>query len=149
MGQTENNKQLQFIKNGPWSELYVLSEHWKSDLEFYGEDLRFLHHLIDKYFMWITKPENLDMVKELKVGLFNINTKCKDLLEKVGRHMVKLGQMVEDHNIADASVTLTEHEHLEEEMANFVILFRRNRKEVFAITEYIMDSEALANIMDT
>ena len=148
MEHIENNKELQFVKDGPWSELYALTEHWKSDLEFYKDDLRFLHHLIEKYFMWITKPENLDMVKELKVGLFDLKNKCRDLLDKVQRHRVQLGQMVEDFNKADAGIIRTEHEHLEEEVANFVTTFRSNRKEVFAITEFIIDSESLANLMD-
>ena len=104
MEHIENNKELQFVKDGPWSELYVLTEHWKSDLEFYKDDLRFLHHLIEKYFMWITKPENLDMVKELKVGLFDLKNKCQDLLDKVQRHRTQLGQMVEDFNKADAGI---------------------------------------------
>lgn len=148
MGHTEDNKELQFVKDGPWSELYALTDHWKSDLEFYKDDLRFLHHLIEKYYMWITKPENLDMVKELKVGLFNLKTKCRDLLEKVGRHRTHLGQMVEDYKKADASIIIREHEHLEEEVAHFVTLFRSNRKEAFAITEFIIDSESLVNLMD-
>ncbi|MCK0144916.1 hypothetical protein MWU78_04555 [Arenibacter sp. F26102] len=147
MQNTENNKEAQFIKEGPWYELYVLTEHWKSDLEFYRDDLRFLHHLIDKYFMWITKPENLDMVKELKAGLFDLKKKNRDLLEKVGRHKNTLGHMVENHNKADAGIIRTEHEHLEEEVENFVKKFRSNRKEVFAITEFIIDSESLANLM--
>ena len=98
--------------------------------------------------MWITKPENLDMVKELKVGLNDLKNKCKDLLEKVQRHKTQLGQMVEDYNKSDASIIRREHEHLEAEVANFVTQFRSNRKEVFAITEFIIDSESLANLMD-
>ncbi|MCM4164500.1 MULTISPECIES: hypothetical protein [unclassified Arenibacter] len=148
MEHIEKNKELQFVKNGPWPELYVLTEHWKSDLEFYADDLRFLHHLVDKYFMWITKPENLDMVKELKVGLFHLKNKCHDLLEKVQRHRIQLGEMVADYNKSDANLIRTEHEHLEEEVAKFVTLFRSNRKEVFAITEFIIDSEKLVNLMD-
>ena len=86
MGDTKYNQELDFLKDGPWDELYVLTEHWRSDFQFYKDDLRFLHHLIDKYFMWITKPENFDLV--------------------------------EDPNRKDAVIIKTEHEHLEEEMAN-------------------------------
>ena len=93
MEYTESNKETQFVKEGPWSELYVLTGHWKADLEFYSDDLRFLHYLIDKYFMWITKPENLDMVKALKAGLSLLKKKNKDLLEKVSRHLGQFGQM--------------------------------------------------------
>lgn len=144
-----NNKENNFLKDGPWDELYVLTQHWKSDLEFYRDDLRFLHHLIDKYFMWITKKENLDMVKKLKVGLADVKLKGDDLIKKIGKHLIQLGYMVEDPSKKDAGIIKTEHEHLEEEMAKFVKLFRENRKEVFTITEYIMDSEQLADIIQT
>ena len=140
---------LDFLKNGFWDELYVLSEHWKSDLEFYSDDLRFLHHLIEKYLMWISKPENLELVKELNKELFDLQKKVKDLLEKVRKHRTRLGYLVENPNHADAGIIKTDHGHLEEEMAQFVKIFRNNRKEVFKITEYIVDSEQIANIMDS
>ncbi len=149
MNDTKYNHGIDFLKNGPWDELYVLCEHWKSDLEFYKDDLRFLHHLVDKYIIWITKQENLEMVKELKVELFQMKIKGKDLFEKVGKHGVQLGSMVENPNRKDAGVIKTEHEHLEEEMAKFVKSFRENRREVFRITEYVIDSEQLANILGT
>ena len=38
-----------YINEASWEQLYVLTEHWKSDLVFYHKDLRFLHLLIDKY----------------------------------------------------------------------------------------------------
>ena len=49
-----------YINEASWEQLYVLTEHWKSDLVFYHKDLRFLHLLIDKYFMWISNKENID-----------------------------------------------------------------------------------------
>ena len=142
-----SNKDLEFLKDGPWNELYAITQHWRSDLEFYRDDLRFLHHLIDKYFMWITKPENLLMVRELKAGLLELGKRSTDLLEKAEKHLIQLGNLVEDPNRKDAGVTKTEHEHLEEEMTDFVKSFRKNRKEVFTITEYIIDSEELGDIV--
>lgn len=71
-----------------WEELYVLAEHWKSDLLFYKDDLRFLHHLIDKYFIWITKAENMAMVKAIKTDIVKLGTTCDDLLDKVGKHII-------------------------------------------------------------
>ena len=131
-----------------WEEVYVLTEHWKSDLLFYKDDLLFLHHLIDKYFIWITKAENLILVKEIKVDLFDLGIKCGDLLEKVGKHIIQLGYLVENQKREDSGIFTMEHQHLENEITTFVKTFRLNRKEVFAITEYIMDSEAFYNIME-
>jgi hypothetical protein len=149
MDNTKNSQELDSLMDGPWDELYVLTDHWRSDLEFYRDDLLFLHHLIDRYFMWITKSENLGLVKEIKKEMFDMNTKNKDLLEKVKKHKVQLGRLVENPNHKDAGIIKTEHEHLEEEMASFVKSFRKNRKEVFKITEYIIDSEHLEQIMQS
>tara|TARA_R110002051_G_scaffold169649_1_gene240302 strand:- start:2649 stop:3068 length:420 start_codon:yes stop_codon:yes gene_type:complete len=130
-----------------WEELYVLSEHWKSDLLFYKDDLRFLHHLIGKYFIWITKAENLAMVKEIKKDLLKLEQTCEDLLAKVGKHIIQIGYLVENPKRQDAGVFALEHQHLEQEITDFIKTFRNNRKEVFTITEYIMDSEAFYTIM--
>lgn len=137
------------LKNGPWDELYVLSQHWVSDLEFYRDDLQFLHNLIDKYFMWIVKTENIKLVKDLKKGLMDLNTKSKDLLAKIGKHVIQLGYLVEDPNKKDAGIIKMEHEHLEDEIAVFVKLFRENRRDVFKTTEFIMDDEKLTNILES
>ncbi len=142
-----SDPELDFLKNGPWDELYTLTGHWCSDMDFYRDDLRFLHHLIDKYLIWITKTENLDLVRELRNGLIDISKQSDDLLKKMRKHMDQLGRMVEDPSQGDAGVIITEHEHLEEEMADFVKSFRQNRKEVFALTEYVIDSEELASLM--
>lgn len=135
------------MKDGPWDELYVLTEHWTSDLEFYRDDLRFLHHLIEKYFMWISTSENIEMVKELKKTLYDLKLKVLDLIQKVQKHRIRLGQMVSSFAKKDAGIIKTEHEHLEEEMSALVKSFRSNRKEVFKITEYIIDSEHLEHLM--
>jgi len=89
------------------------------------------------------------MVKELKGGLFDMNTMCNDLHDKVSKHCIQLGYLVENPNKADAGIIKTEHEDLEEETAQFLKSFQGNRKEVFTITEYVIDSEKLANIMET
>lgn len=131
-----------------WEELYVLTNHWKSDLEFYRDDLSFLYHLVNKYFLWITKSENIDIVKELKNSLFGMKEKVKELLDTTEEHGVRLGYLVENPNYADHDFMKKEHAHLEEEIAQYVKSFRNNRKEVFKITEYIIDSEELANVMN-
>jgi hypothetical protein len=147
MDDSKYGQESDFLKDGPWDELYVLTQHWKSDLEFYRDDLHFLHNLVDKYFMWLTKTENLLSVKELKRGLANLKNQNADLLAKVGQHAIQLGNLIENIKKAHAGIVVTEHEHLEEEMAAFVKSFRKNRKEVFKITEYVIDGEKLADIM--
>jgi len=130
-----------------WQELYILTDHWKSDLDFYKDDLRFLHHLIDKYIIWITKDENLNMVQDIKKNLLEIQSKSADLMKELNIHLGNLGLMVENPVQSSNPQFLKDHEVLEDKMTNFVKLFRSNRKDVFNITEYIIDSEELPNIL--
>ena len=130
-----------------WQELYILTDHWKSDLNFYKDDLRFLHHLIDKYIIWITKDDNLNMVQEIKKNLFEIRNKSMDLMKEVTTHLGNLGLMVENPDQSSNPQFIEDHEALEDKISKFAKLFRSNRKEVFSITEYIIDSEELPNIL--
>lgn len=34
-----------FTWSAEYQQLYILTEHWESDLQFYKDDLQFLHHL--------------------------------------------------------------------------------------------------------
>jgi hypothetical protein len=46
-----------------------------TDLQFYKDDLRFLYHLIDKYF-WGTLNANLDEMRELAALLTRARLRC-------------------------------------------------------------------------
>jgi len=47
-----------YLANSSWQDLYARTEHWKSDIEFYRDESRFLRTLIDKYFIWLIKDGN-------------------------------------------------------------------------------------------
>ncbi|UCD62480.1 MAG: hypothetical protein JSV59_12975 [Flavobacteriaceae bacterium] len=147
MDNDTKSKQQNNMGEVKWQELYILTDHWKSDLDFYKDDLRFLHHLIDKYIIWITKDDNLNMVKDIEKNLFEIKKESLALMNELITHQGNLGLMVENPVQSSNPQFLKDHETLEEKIANFVKLFRSNRKEVFNITEYIIDSEELPNIL--
>lgn len=130
-----------YIHEADWDKLYVLTEHWKSDLLFFLDDLRFLHHLIDTYFLWISKKENIDMVRDIEVNLLEIDKQCASLIEKVDQHLHHLAELIDDPFIYVSDKFRNEHENLENQLAQFVKDFRKNRKEVFNITEHIIDGE--------
>ncbi len=144
-----SDKQVKEVhRNTPgWQELYVLTEHWQSDLEFYKDDLRFLHHLVDKYFIWITKSENLEIVKEIVLQVTDLQKRCENLIEKVLNHRHDLTYFENNSEESKWQQALEQHEELEKEIYSFVKEFRTNRKEVFRITEYVIDSEQLTDLI--
>jgi hypothetical protein len=143
MNDFRNRPKDNYIHEANWQQLYLLTENWKSDLLFYKDDLRFLHHLIDRYFLWISKKENIDMVSEIEVNLLKVDKQCASLLERTNKHLHHLAQLIDDSFKHDSHHFRTEHELLEDELVQFVKDFRKNRKEVFAITEYIIEGEEL------
>lgn len=147
MDNSNKSTQQNTIGEVNWQELYILTDHWKSDLNFYKDDLRFLHHLIDKYIIWITKDDNLKMVQEIKKNLFEIRNTSEDLMKEVTTHQGNLGLMVENPVQTSNPQFMKDHEVLEDKISKFVKLFRSNRKEIFKITEYVIDSEELPNIL--
>lgn len=132
-----------------WEELYFLAKHWKSDLEFYKDDLRFLHNLIEKYLIWITKKENLERVADIRNKEHELTLTCNELHQKVSSHLEMASNLAKGGKDTAKKDFFTTHGELENEIAEFVKTFRQSRKEVFKVTEYVMDSEELRNILDS
>ncbi|WP_424001048.1 hypothetical protein [Maribacter sp. IgM3_T14_3] len=143
MSNFRNRPKDNYIHEADWKSLFVLSEHWKSDMAFYNEDLKFLHHLIDKYFMWIAKKDNIDMVREIEVSLIDTDKKCDGLVKKIDTHLHHLAELIDNPFAYDSHIFRTEHEQLEDDLTLFVKQFRANRKEVFAITELVINGEEM------
>jgi hypothetical protein len=62
MNDFRNRPKDNYIHEADLQKLDILKEHWKSGLLFYKDDLKFLHHLINKCFLWISKKENINML---------------------------------------------------------------------------------------
>ena len=148
MNDFRNRPNDNYIHEANWQQLYVLTEHWKSDLLFYNDDLKFLHHLIDKYFMWISKKENVDMVQEIEVNLLKVDKQCASLLKRTNMHLHHLAELIDDSFTYDSHQFRTDHEQLEDDLTSFIKTFKKNRKEVFNITEYIIDKEQMVRQLD-
>ena len=130
-----------YIFNANWQELNVLTELWKSDLLFYKDDLKFLDHLIDKYFIWISKKEDFNLVKSIEVGIVETSKECSSLLQRVNKHLVDIAALIVNPFKYNSQQFREEHQLLEDDISAFVKDFRANRKEVFEVTEHVIESE--------
>jgi hypothetical protein len=135
--------------NPNWEELYFVAKHWRSDLDFYKDELRFLHNLIAKYLIWITKKENLKRVGDIRQKEHHLTLRAEELYQKVSSHLEMAVNIVNGGEKAVKKEFFTTHAELEIEIADFVKSFRESRKEVFIVTEYVLDSEELRNILDS
>ena len=144
MNPFRNRPKDNYIFEAEWEALYVLTEHWKSNLYFYKDDIRFLQHFIHKYFIWILKSENIDLVRVTEISLIKTNNQCTSLLQRTIKHLLHLTDLIDAPFKYDSHKFRKEHEILENDISSFVKLFKQHKKETFLVTEKIMNDEALA-----
>ncbi|UOB18899.1 hypothetical protein [Abyssalbus ytuae] len=124
-----------------WQQLYTLTEHWKSDLLFYKDDLKFLHHLVNKYFVWILKKENIHKIHTIGKNLAEENKRCNELLSNIDTHLKRLSALIDNPFKYDSHALRSEHEKLEDNINWFIQNFRKHKKETFLITEHAVGKE--------
>lgn len=134
-----------YIENEKWQGLYALTEHWKSDLLFYKDDLKFLRHLVDNYFIWIKGQDNLEGISKVGEAILKDTRQCLELLDMIDKHLSHLVNIIDKTPEYDSKNFRAEHGELEENINQFIKNVRENRKHLFKITEYVMDDEKLKN----
>ncbi len=130
-----------------WNEIHVLARHWQSDLEFYGDEIRFLCGLIDKYFIWLSEDENINLVRALSEKLLKLSTERKELSEKISAHLSQLARVIENVFPREEAQFRNEHVQLESRLSDFLKTFREVKKQVFAVTEQVMEEEKLKRLL--
>lgn len=129
---------------GDWEKIYVLVRYWRSDMEFYLEDLQFLKKLVKKYSIWINRSNNSEEVNKMSAELQDIIKHGKELKLKMEAHQNKLTELRKEKSSNTEATVWNEHEILEHEVAEFVKHFRAHRRKVFKVSEKVMDSENLS-----
>ncbi|MBL6449019.1 hypothetical protein JMN32_22095 [Fulvivirga sp. 29W222] len=136
-----------FFDQASWEQLYVITNYWKSDLCFYGDETSFLKHLVGKYSIWLTVSDNIEWVQQVTEKL-NVCERFKDdLLATIARHMGHIRGMVENPFVHNEQKFREEHAQLEEDVVDYVKSHRSLKKQVFTITEKVVESEKLHNLL--
>ena len=133
-----------YIMKADWKQLYALTEHWHSDLIFHRDEIKFLYHMVNKYIMWLTRYEEVEMVRKIRSRLGEVRRECLELVEQVEIHLRHLSDLMENPFAHDSQALRNEHGELEEALASFAKHFRLVKKETFKITESLMDSPQVA-----
>ncbi len=136
MNETENSK-------SDWQELYLQTEKWISDLSFYTDELRFFNTLHERYFSEMVKNENLDEIREEIMRFQDTRYACEKLLNETKVHLHQLVQVIENSgaNGNAAGIVQQKHQELRQEMTFFELNFKANKKEIFVITQNVLENQ--------
>ena len=130
-----------YLLDAEWQELHALTSHWQSDTVFFGDELRFIDLLIDKYFTSLVDKENIAVTKDVASKLSDITKTYESLYKKVSEHLRHIENLMVDPFALDASAFRHEHQMLEDELVAFVKSFRDIKHRVFQLTERIVKTE--------
>lgn len=130
-----------YIFEADWKELYALTQHWASDLAFYGDDLRFLHHLLKSYYMWLFLEERADQGSKVAKRLAMLESRRDALARQTQEHLSHLADLIDDPFKYDSQKFRGDHAVLEEEITHFVKDFRECKKEAFTLSKPLVGSE--------
>ncbi len=130
-------------------ELYVITEHWKSDIEFYRDESRFLRNLVSKYFIWLIKDGNIDKVQALSSKLSKTIKEKKEFYNKIIKHFAHLEELIENPFSHDEMKIRDEHEILENQFSEFVKNFKALKREIFKVTEHVIEEEKLKHLISS
>ena len=130
-----------YLLDAEWQELHALTSHWQSDIVFFGDELRFIDILIDKYFTSLVDKENIAVTKDVAAKLTDIRKTHESLYQKVLKHLRHIENLMVDPFASDASAFRNEHQMLEDELVAFVKGFRDIKNRVFQLTDRIAKTE--------
>jgi|SRR5688572_7062876 hypothetical protein len=136
-----NRPKSNYLLNAEWQELHTLTLHWQSDMVFFGDELRFMDLLIDRYFTLLVDKEHLAITKDVATKLTDVKAKYDLLAKQVAKHLHHIEDMMMNPFVTDSSTFRNEHVNLEDELAEFAKAFRKVKTDAFQMTERIIKSE--------
>jgi hypothetical protein len=124
-----------YLLNAKWQELYILTEHWQSDVEFFKDELTFLQTLFDKYFQYLSAEENIQETKVIAAMLEGIKTEQAALSAQVSRHLIHISELIKNPFVQNEPLFRAEHIELENRFVEFVKRFKEIKRKLFQIAE--------------
>ncbi|HEY0745034.1 MAG TPA: hypothetical protein VGD40_26395 [Chryseosolibacter sp.] len=128
-------------------QIYIISERWQSDLVFFYDELNFLRKLIDKYFIWLIDDDNIESTRKVASELSKLEKRRFSILQRLDKHRRHLANVIENpftHNTQECS---DEHSELEVLFAGLAKEFRLVKKDVFDLTEHVIESEKAKRLL--
>jgi hypothetical protein len=145
--ETRNQPESSYLQNAEWQELHVHTSHWQSDMSFFGDELRFIDTLFDKYFTAFIEGDNMQKTKLAASKVSHVQSDHKKLAEHIADHLRSIEDLIKNPSVENASALRVGHTSLEEDIAEFSKAFKELKREVFDLTERIAKSEKAKHLI--
>ncbi|AWW29228.1 hypothetical protein DN752_03210 [Echinicola strongylocentroti] len=127
-------KQTDHQNGDVFMEFYALGEHWRSDLAFYQDEIRFLTDLMANYFHHFLDSLDLSFSRRIENRLAMLDRRGEAIADKINRQLHEISQHLYNGDQEWREVMVRQGE-LEDLVALFAKDFRKLKKQVFSLTE--------------
>lgn len=145
MDDFRNRPKENFIQEANWNELYLLTESWKNDLDFYLFEIKFMESLIENRFSELLLFENLDELRELQIDVYELKNQCEHLLNNSKNNLESIVDIINDTYILNTSRFRSENEQLEENIIRFINKEREIKRCIFSMIKNILEKKKEKN----
>ena len=128
-------------------ELYIITEHWKSDLKFFSEELKFLEDLISKYLILLAKEEGIEKVQNMVSSIEQLITRSNAISILINKHLHIISEVIRNTPTSGNEKFIQDHSIIEESVTSFYKDFMHIKKEAFTLTQNGIRSEKLKSLL--
>lgn len=124
----------EYVMQAPMQELYLLAEHYKKELSFYAEEIRFFEKLIVTY----NPAANVNLAKMEQLAK-NAGALMRNILTQIDEHLKHIEETVNKPGDSEVEqVVREEHIMMEDTLTTFIDSFRTLKTAFFTeVGKYI------------
>ncbi|HEY5749865.1 MAG TPA: hypothetical protein VIU12_27550 [Chryseolinea sp.] len=131
-----------------WQSYHVITEHWRSDLQFEKDELNFFRKLISEHFVQFMDKDHAERSRKLTAILTKLDKHRDELQTRIAEHGAQMLKIVKDPLLfVDALLYKHDQEQLENEMLTFIKSHRSLKKKLMLLSEEILRSEKIKHLL--
>lgn len=127
--------------NASWEELYLNADEWKSSMDAYHYDLRFLRNQLHENFDWLIRDVNIRNMHEISKKISKAIVQNQKIVNQIDEHLLKLERLVMSTFIIDNQGLRDENKIIESNFYEFKMNFTMIKLETSFIIEAIEDNK--------
>jgi len=128
-------------------ELHNDSKLWISEIDFIKDEIRFLNNLLSSNYIQLLdsgfNKKTTTLVKGISDTKITANTFCKLIKD----HKNKLSILIESKSVTSNIHYFETHKKLEIEINNFLLKYRKTKKQIFKILDAIMTKKGIKKLI--
>ena len=137
-----------YLQTATWQELYLLTKHWKSDIKFANYEINFFMGLVDKYFIWVKDKDQIVQVQHLSNISEHLSSELENIDKAITKHLNYIRLFINSNISRDEEAFRVEHAMLEDKIVGFMNALRETKREIFNLTEEMLNNEKTNQLID-